>query len=110
MAFVPEVIVACREGRFAEAVQRIDERRRQIDGSLAGNDLRILRILRAMRAFALAQDATGSTPQQNLALSLARPTFPGELDCLAMRWPELGPRSPASSTTSRRGGLSSALS
>lgn len=86
-ALVPEVIVACREGRFAEAVQRMDERRRQIDGSLAGNDLRILR---AMRAFALAQDATGSTPQQNLALALARPAFPGELDYLATRWPELG--------------------
>ena len=87
-ALVPEVIVACREGRFAEAIGRIEERRRQIDGSLAGHDLRTLRVL---LAFALSQTENASEAALAEARALARPSFAGELDYLATRWPELKP-------------------
>lgn len=86
VALVPEAIVACREGQFARVAARIAERRRAIDSSLAGNDLRLLRL---MHAFALVRGAEVSPEERAEALALARPGVPGEYDYVAARWPEM---------------------
>ena len=86
VARVPEAILACREGRFAEVVSCYAQRRRAIEATLAGDDLRTLRLL---RAFALARLPEASEAERAEALAAGRPGAPGECDHLAVAWPEL---------------------
>lgn len=88
VARVPEAIVACREGRFLDVVNRFRERRRAIEATLAGDDLRTLRLLRAFALAALPGDVA-SEQEREAARLLARPGAPGECDHLAHHWPEL---------------------
>lgn len=83
---VPEAIVACREGRFAEVAETYARRRRAIEATLAGEDLRTLRLL---RAFAVAGLPGSTEAERAEALALGRPGAPGECDHLAVAWPEL---------------------
>ena len=87
VARVPEAILLCREGRFAQVVQRYSERRRAIEATLAGDDLRTMRLLRAL---AISKMPSASSEERDRALELARPGAPGECDHLAVAWPELG--------------------
>ncbi|MBI5545505.1 MAG: hypothetical protein HY901_16595 [Deltaproteobacteria bacterium] len=86
VARVPEAIIACREGRFADVVSRYAERRRAIEATLAGEDLRTLRLL---RAFAMAGLPSASEAERAEALAVGRPGAAGECDHLALAWPEL---------------------
>ncbi len=89
VALVPEAIVACREGRFAHLVSRCRERRRAIEATLAGDDLRTLRLLRAFALAALPDNEVAGEQERLEARLLARPGAPGECDHLARHWPEL---------------------
>ncbi|MGC4118090.1 MAG: hypothetical protein QM765_26775 [Myxococcales bacterium] len=84
---VPEAIIACREGRFADVARMYRERRRAIEAALAGEDLRALRL---MRAYAIASDPASSEAEKAEAIAIGRPGAPGECDYLATSWPELG--------------------
>ncbi|HEY3444882.1 MAG TPA: hypothetical protein VGK67_00905 [Myxococcales bacterium] len=84
---VPEAIIACREGRFADVSRMYRERRRAIEAALAGEDLRALRL---MRAYAMASDPGATEKERAEAIAMGRPGAPGECDYLAAAWPELG--------------------
>ncbi len=84
---VPEAIIACREGRFADVARTYAERRRAIEAALAGEDLRALRL---MRAYAVEADPRAGEAEKAEALAAGRPGAPGECDYLATSWPELG--------------------
>lgn len=83
---VPEAIIACREGRFADVERMYRERRRAIEAALAGEDLRALRL---MRAYAVASDPARSEAEKAEVIAVGRPGAPGECDYLATSWPEL---------------------
>jgi hypothetical protein len=87
VARVPEAILLCREGRHADLVQRCTERRRAIEATLAGDDLRTMRLLRAL---AVSKLPTATSEERSYALMMARPGARGECDHLAVAWPELG--------------------
>ena len=86
VARVPEAILLCREGRFEELLRCMAERRRAIEATLAGDDLRTMRLL---RAFALCMLPNASDAERAEALAAGRPGAPGECDHLAAAWPEL---------------------
>jgi len=86
VARVPEAIIACREGRWADMVRTYAERRRAIEATLAGEDLRTLRLLRAYAVFRLP---TATEVEKAEALMAGRPGAPGECDHLCASWPEL---------------------
>jgi hypothetical protein len=85
MALRMTPLVRCRQGRFDEAAAFIDDRRRRAEGSLSGEELRTLNLLRAF-----AESARGPyTARLGDLLPSARPLERGGHDWLATRWPEL---------------------
>jgi hypothetical protein len=83
----PRALVAARRGELALLARRLDEKWRELEGSLTGETLRSLTLL---RAFALATLAGPRGPgDAEPLLARVRPVSQGEFAWLTVGWPEL---------------------
>ena len=84
---IAEAIVCCRQGRFGEAAEMLDQDMRRIEAALAVSDLAVVWLLRAFAAAQLTspRDAGAVTP----FIAVLRTQPPGTFDHLAGQWPEL---------------------
>jgi tetratricopeptide (TPR) repeat protein len=79
----PRAVLACRQGRSADAARMLDEHWSDFEAMLNGQSVRILRVVRAFaHAKASARDAAD-------ALANAKPAYPGEYAFLGVSWPEM---------------------
>jgi hypothetical protein len=84
-----DAVVDCREGRYESFLRWLDERWRQLEGSVTARTTRPLRVL---RAFATAR-APGAGPRDagsvEMLVSALQPVRPGEFAMLQAEWPEM---------------------
>jgi hypothetical protein len=84
---LPEVLIALRDGRHEEAAGIVAMRSSEAE---AANDASSMRALRVLAGYALARSVIPPTPQTVTAMiAAARPFRRGELDYLAVAWPDL---------------------
>lgn len=79
-------VIACRDGRVADAAHMLDENWARCESVMTGD---VLRPLRAIRAFAIASADARDAGKAELQLVNARPAFAGEYDFLGKAWPEM---------------------
>ncbi len=84
-AFV-DAVIACRDGRAAEAAKALADRWTEYETMTTGD---VLRPLRVVRAFALAQEGPRNAGQVETMISAVRPAYPTEYAFLAVSWPEM---------------------
>jgi hypothetical protein len=85
LAYV-DAVIDVREGRHESFVRWLDERWRQLEGSLTARTTRPLRVL---RAYALAHGEVRDAAAADKALEALRPARPGEFAMLEASWPEM---------------------
>ena len=81
-----QAVLDCRTDRCAEAAHLFDEGWAQYEGTLTGETLRPMRIV---RAFAIAASGPRNAGVVETTLAAARPAYPGEFDFLGKAWPEM---------------------
>jgi hypothetical protein len=79
-------VIACRSGKHEEAVAVLDERWAEYEGTLTGETLRLLRVV---RAFAVAAPDPRNAGLAETALAAVRPAYPSEYRFLGKAWPEM---------------------
>ena len=81
-----KAVIACRDGRAAEAARTLDENWAAYESLLTGD---LLRLFRVLRAFAIASADARDAGKAQLQLVNSRPAFRGEYDFLGKAWPEM---------------------
>lgn len=84
-AFV-EAVIACREGRAAEAARALADHWAEYENLTTGD---VLRPLRVVRAFAMAAEGARSAGPVETQVAMVRPGYPTEYEFLAVGWPEM---------------------
>jgi hypothetical protein len=85
-AFV-DAVIDTREGRWEAFLRWIDERWRELDGTLTARSTRPLRVL---RAFAIARaGGVRDAGVVDAALGAIQPVRRGEFEMLGVQWPEM---------------------
>jgi hypothetical protein len=79
-------VIACSRGQHEEAVRILDDHWPTCEGTLMGEALRPLRVI---RAFAVASTGPRNAGMADALLALSRPTYAGEYDFLGKAWPEM---------------------
>jgi hypothetical protein len=84
-AFV-DAVIACRDGRAAEAAKQLADHWAEYETMTTGD---VLRPLRVVRAFALAAEGPRNAGQVETMIGSVRPAYPTEYAFLAVGWPEM---------------------
>lgn len=84
-AFV-EAVIACRDGRAADAARKLAEHWAEYESMTTGD---VVRPLRVVRAFAMAAEGPRNAGQVEAQVAMVRPSYPAEYDFLAVGWPEM---------------------
>lgn len=79
-------VISVRQGRFDEALIRMEAEWLDAEGGLTAHDGRVLRV---MRAFAIASKRPDDVDGLRIAVESVKPFREGEFDYLATSWPEL---------------------
>ncbi len=81
-----ESVIACRDGRAANAARALAERWSEYENLATGD---VVRPLRVVRAFAIAAEGPRSAGQVETLVAMVRPSYPTEYEFLAVGWPEM---------------------
>lgn len=79
-------IVDCRSGRFADAARMLADHWPEYEGTAPGG---VIRPLRVVRAFAIAQVGPREAGNAEALLAGSRPAYPREYEFLGTHWPEM---------------------